>query len=93
MLGRLRMSIKECKKAYMTLSQRSFTPKNLITRAVQFPGLGPKFKTKPIEDAIKDVIESARDRLGVGPDEALLREDDAECKVFVLNCNFLQASY
>jgi hypothetical protein len=93
MLGRLRMSLTDCKEAYMTLSRQAFTPKNIITRTVQLPGLSPKFKIKLIANAVKDIIGSAHERLGAGPEEALLKEDDAACKVFVLDNNLFQQSY
>jgi hypothetical protein len=75
------MPLAECKKAYMELSQKAFTPNNIIIRAVHAPGLGPSFQTGPLEEAIKEIIEKARSHLGVGADEALLREDNSACKV------------
>jgi len=85
MLGRLRMSLDKCKEAYMNLSQRAFTPKNIISRAVGSPGLGPKFKVEPLEKAIREILEAARPILGVDPNEALLYEENGPCKVFVVS--------
>ena len=81
MLGRLRMPLQKCKDAYMDLSKRAFTPKNIISRIVESPGLGPKFKVEPLEQAIKEILEAARPHLRVGPEEALLYEDNGACKV------------
>lgn len=81
MLGRLRMPLSKCKEAYMNLSRRAFTPKNLISRIVTTPGLGPKFKVEPLEKAIEEILEAARPILGVGSGDALLYEENSPCKV------------
>lgn len=44
MLGRLRMSVQECKEAYIALSQSVFTPNNLLERALEAYWLGPKIQ-------------------------------------------------
>ncbi|KAJ5669542.1 acyl transferase/acyl hydrolase/lysophospholipase [Penicillium macrosclerotiorum] len=56
MLGRLRMSIKDCKAAYENLAQRAFTEKNFIGRVKGTVTVGPQFETQPLEDAIKSII-------------------------------------
>jgi hypothetical protein len=75
------MSLKDCKTAYMELSKKAFTKSNIIKSATRAPGLGPKFETKPLEEAIHDIIEKWREHLGIGTDEALLKEEDGACKV------------
>lgn len=76
MLGRLRMSIAECKQAYMDLAEEAFTPKNFFMQKVATATVGPKFQTKPLEDAIKRII-------GDNWQSTLLKEDDTRCKVLV----------
>lgn len=49
MLGRLRMSIKDCIQAYKDLSEKVFTKRNLVSRAVAKGTLGPKFDEKVLE--------------------------------------------
>jgi hypothetical protein len=76
MLGRLRMSISDCKEAYTKLSKQAFTKKNVITRGLEKVRVGPQFETEPLENAIKDII---------GPSwrTSLMKEDEPECKVYV----------
>jgi hypothetical protein len=81
MLGRLRMPLDKCKEAYMKLSERAFTPKTMFSRAIGGPFLGPKFEVEPLEQAIREILEAAHPILGVGPDEALLYEENGPCKV------------
>jgi hypothetical protein len=77
MLGRLRMTIENCKKAYIGLAEEAFTLKNSVARAYNKSTMGPQFKTGPLEKAIKRTI-------GKGWESALLKEDDeGACKVFV----------
>jgi len=76
MLGRLEMSVEECKKAYLELMDQIFVKKrhrlglNLKVQA--------QFDTVVLENAIKKVI---KDR-GIGEDELLLRPE-GRCKIFV----------
>ncbi|KAI9667893.1 MAG: hypothetical protein M1821_000713 [Bathelium mastoideum] len=77
MLGRLRMSIAECKNAYMDLAEKAFTPRNYFRQKAATVTVGSKFQTKPLEDAIKHII-------GDNWQSMLLKEDDPECKVFVV---------
>jgi hypothetical protein len=74
MLGRLRMSIEECKKAYMDLSVETFTKKNIISQAVEMVTVGPRFKTGPLETAIKSIIGSKWET-------TLLKDDSRDCMV------------
>jgi hypothetical protein len=83
MLGRLRLSIEACKKAYIDLAKKAFTPKNWASSAVATVTLGAKFKTAPLEESIKSLI-------GDDANSKLLKDDDPACKVFVLLCpNFI----
>jgi hypothetical protein len=75
------MSLQECKEAYMTLSRKAFSKKHILVRAVEFAGPGPKFETKPLEEAIMEVLNRAEEHLGVSPADALLEENNAACKV------------
>lgn len=76
MLGRLRMSIADCKKAYMDLAEEAFTPKNFIGQLIGKVAVGPEFETAPLENAIKRII-------GKDWQTMLLKEDGPACKVFV----------
>jgi hypothetical protein len=60
MLGRLRMSIKDCKVAYINLSERTLTKKSFITQAKEKLLVGPKFRTKPLEAAIKSTVGDSK---------------------------------
>jgi hypothetical protein len=73
MLGRLRMSIEECKKAYMDLSEEAFTKKNIISQAKEKLMVGPQFKTRPLETAIKSII-------GDKWETTLLKDDRSDCR-------------
>jgi hypothetical protein len=75
------MPLDKCKEAYMNLSQRAFTPQNIISWAVGSPALGPKFKVEPLEQAIREILEATGPILGLDPTEALLYEENGPCKV------------
>ncbi|KAH8911269.1 hypothetical protein BR93DRAFT_965075 [Coniochaeta sp. PMI_546] len=75
MLGRLKMSISDCKEAYLKFSEQAFTSKNLIAKARGKLSVGPRFETSPLEAAIKDLI-------GNDWQTKLLKDNDASaCKV------------
>jgi hypothetical protein len=74
MLGRLRMSIKDCKAAYMRLAERAFTEESLLHRARNTVSVGPRFQTEPLEDAIKTII-------GKDWETKLLKDEDTSCRV------------
>ncbi|KAM0805350.1 phospholipase [Usnea florida] len=78
MLGRLRMSIRDCIDAYIRLSDKVF--KKIHYSPVSWKGRAQgRFDHKALETAIKDVVISA----GL-PDDALLKDDRPDsCKVFV----------
>jgi predicted acylesterase/phospholipase RssA len=85
MLGRLRMSLKECKAAYIMLSEQIFTPnRNEIDprRVIDFLKANGRFDEKPLEQRIKEAI-----RQRSLPVDALLHEVSEDpnepCKVFV----------
>jgi hypothetical protein len=84
MLGRLKMDINSCIKAYSTMMDKVFTKVN--HRAKPFSALNParwevqgRFDTDALEQAIKSIIvESGED------EEALLRaHNDPGCKMYV----------
>lgn len=75
MLGRLKMSISDCKEAYLKFSEQAFTSKNLIAKARGKLSVGPRFETSPLEAAIKDLI-------GNDWQTKLLKDNDVSaCKV------------
>jgi hypothetical protein len=74
MLGRLRMSVKDCKAAYINLSERAFTKKNFLGRVTGKFTVGPRFETRPLEDAIKTIIGDEWATM-------LLKEVDIGCRV------------
>ena len=81
MLGRLHMSLAQCKKAYLELAGAAFTPKNRFMQVVEKVNVGPQYKSKPLEDAIKSTIAKAKDHVKTDPENALLKEDNCSCKV------------
>jgi hypothetical protein len=81
MLGRLRMSIDGCRKAYLKLSERIFCPKrratNLFGQATDFLLANGRFDCQELEAIIKEVIvEDCRLE-----EDILLQEPDPCCKV------------
>jgi hypothetical protein len=89
MLGRLHMSLEQCKKAYIELSERVFTPRHLITRLGSgSPFFGPRFQTRPLEDEIINIIATALTTTREEAMKVLLKEDEnekrVECKVQVI---------
>jgi len=81
MLGRLRMSIDECEKVYVDLSESIFTPRrskgNVVGKGFDFVNARGKFSTEALGDSIKDIIKSN----GFSEDELLFNQSDDECKV------------
>jgi hypothetical protein len=82
MLGRLRMSIDQCEKAYAKFSQDIFTPRSstAIGRARNFITAEGKFSTEALEIYIKELIDAA----GLRASEKLedLRSDSPKTFVF-----------
>ncbi|KFY16292.1 hypothetical protein V492_01439 [Pseudogymnoascus sp. VKM F-4246] len=93
MLGRLRMSIADCRKAYEEISKQAFTPlhskANVVASAFGFWKVGSTFDEKELEKAIKDVIEVSMKHGDSDPYKALLHENEEAdetkraCKVLV----------
>lgn len=79
------MSVNESIKAYRYLASRSFTPKGGWPFPLIFDwatlSLNPRchFDTAQLEAVIKDLV-----KLKLEDDDAVLLEDDAACKVYVL---------
>jgi len=75
MLGRLKMSVKDCIKEYEKLSQDVFgTSRSSISWTGQVQG---KYKSEALERAIKGVIVDA----GLDVNELMWEDADNSCKV------------
>ena len=75
MLGRLRMSIDDCIKAYLSLSDRVFQKKR---SPFTFKGkIQGKFDSKELERAVKEVVTAQ----GLSEDTLLKDASDDACKV------------
>ncbi len=92
MLGRLQMSIKECRAAYRELSNEAFQITNYrAAPAIRMPwnwNLKPRFDSAALQRGIKRIIIKAlKDRpqnQSSSDDElvnTLLKENDPKCKV------------
>ena len=87
MLGRLRMSLQECKRAYLELSATIFLPKrgtwNIGRRTVDFLQADGRFDSEVFEAAIKATIRDHS--IGMAADSTseniLLEDADSSCKV------------
>ncbi|KAI4610293.1 hypothetical protein J4E80_008057 [Alternaria sp. BMP 0032] len=76
MLGRLRMSVKDCIAAYLSLSERVFRkPRSGFTILGK---VRSRFDSEELARAVKKVISAQ----GLAED-SLLKDSDAACKVFV----------
>ncbi|KAJ7309207.1 FabD lysophospholipase-like protein, partial [Mycena albidolilacea] len=78
MLGRLRMSIEDSKKAYGQLAKEVFSD-------VKFQGSAGKFKASKLEKAIKQIAETYSESRN--PEERLEDIRDNACKMFVCAMN------
>ena len=62
MLGRLRMHVEDCRKAYEKLSEQAFTPlksrMDVFAKLGEFWSAGPTFNVVELERAIISVIEA-----------------------------------
>jgi hypothetical protein len=60
MLGRLQMTARECRTAYLSLSERVFQPKQtgLLSRGKDIWLSKERFDSRELEEAIKDTIAS-----------------------------------
>jgi patatin-like phospholipase/acyl hydrolase len=83
MLGRLRMSLAECKNAYVELSRAIFTPVhsngNVPGKVYDFLKANGKFDSKPLGECIKQMLKQQ----GKSESELLKEHDSDSCKVFV----------
>lgn len=97
MLGRLHMSVSECKRKYQELAASAFTPANskfnLPARSWRFISAGAVFDPLKLEAAIDDIISQAVHRNQSGSKTALAKDillynPDTEsgntCKTFVV---------
>lgn len=88
LLGRLRLPIDQAIGAYIRLSGKAFTMRNLLSRTGRKVTLGAKFKTGPLEDAIHEMI-------GDDSETKLLKEETSEggrpCKVQALDFTLFTA--
>jgi len=86
MLGRLRMTLEECERAYLELSQKIFRPKRCKyspMRLVDRLSLSERFDSRVLEALVKKVVKEK-----MGDAHALLRDPDSDepgCNVFVAN--------
>ncbi|KAJ7812545.1 FabD/lysophospholipase-like protein [Mycena olivaceomarginata] len=78
MLGRLRMSVEDSKKAYGQLTQEVFSD-------VKFQGSAGKFKASKLEKAIKQIAETYLESRN--PEERLEDIRDNACKMFICAMN------
>jgi hypothetical protein len=81
MLGRLRMSVEECERAYIQLAEAIFTPRrhkmNIGGKAIDFLKVNGKFDEQPLEEILKQKIKDA----GLDIDELLEDLRPGSCKV------------
>jgi hypothetical protein len=79
MLGRLRMELGDCEKAYSKLSEKIFTPPrsraNIIGQAIDFLQANGRFDAKVLESTIKECISTVAD------EDILLKDPGSDCKV------------
>jgi len=94
MLGRLKMSITDCRAAYRVLSLEAFQAKNYrATPAIKLPwnwNLKARFDSEALEKGIRRVIVEALRKLPQNHskedaelENTLLKEDNPSCKVYV----------
>jgi len=80
MLGRLRMSLNDCEKAYLTLSESVFDPKrhpsNLVGRVTDMILVKGRFDTQALENSIKTTIGAQNFHF-----DELLQDEESQCKV------------
>ncbi|KFZ08459.1 hypothetical protein V502_09342 [Pseudogymnoascus sp. VKM F-4520 (FW-2644)] len=84
MLGRLRMTIRECIEAYTELSKAIFTPKHSrasLVRGVEYLNGDGKFDSQAFEKEIKTQIRKSKG--AENDDQILLQDTESPCKVCV----------
>lgn len=80
MLGRLRMSLKDCKKAYLELSKKIFTPRRSgfnRLRALNVLQVNGRFDAEVLKEAMVEIIA----RFENEDADALLKDQRPQCKV------------
>jgi hypothetical protein len=88
MLGRLRMTIPECIKAYTELSKAIFTPRHSRAspvRGVEYLNGDGKFDSLVLEREIKNQIRKSK--VAKNDDQILLQDPESPCKVYVTSEN------
>lgn len=86
MLGRLRMTLSECEKAYLELSTQIFKPKRKRwspKRGKDFLQADGKFDSKSLEDAIRGIKKDSTtgESDDLTPECMLVEYADSKCKV------------
>jgi hypothetical protein len=93
MLGRLHMTLEECKKAYIQLSKTIFTAKHPTSKVIRKPydmwNVNSKFDSTALEAAIKTEIWGKLPRTAK-PEDELLNDPDESCKVYGLNVALME---
>ena len=83
MLGRLRMSVRDCEAAYLRLSERIFESKrskvDLLSRSKDFLLANGRFDSQKFEDVIKEMMKEK----AMIDSSVLLQDPDCKCRVFV----------
>ncbi|KAG8999262.1 hypothetical protein FRB94_006350 [Tulasnella sp. JGI-2019a] len=79
MLGRLKMTIEECERAYHEMSKRIFGNRLHSTAEGLFEGRS-MYDAKGVESAVKDLLSQR----GLDPDLAMKAEKESDCKVFLM---------
>jgi hypothetical protein len=81
MLGRLRMSLDECEKYYLKLSESIFSPArnegNVVGRGYDYLQANARFKAQPLKDTIRKILVDRQ----LSDDELLMDEDLESCKM------------
>jgi patatin-like phospholipase/acyl hydrolase len=86
MLGRLRMTLDECEDAYLKLSKRIFQPKRRFGKPLKvadYLQANGRFDAHKLEEVIKDSIRATKIDDVALHEDALLKDEDPRCKVFV----------
>jgi hypothetical protein len=77
MLGRLKMTIDDCIKAYLSLSGKIFADhNNFVARAFRFLTEGVQYDAHVLEAAIKSVVKEH-----LGSEDATFYDEKSSCKV------------
>jgi hypothetical protein len=77
MLGRLRMSVKDCIDAYIKLMEQVFKKKEHVSFVGLLGGVKPRFSSDGLKEAITEVLKGK----GIAYDELFENGQDQGCKV------------